>query len=121
MRLGRNLALLSAGMNSEYLPWKMLAAEVTVGIGSEDWTLDAVSEEDSPDRTYEVAVSFSAPFSAPPVVHLGLTGFDLEQWSSSRLTLSVACVSESGFTARLTTWRSSRVYGASFQWLAVGA
>lgn len=108
-------------MNPEYLPWKMLAAEVTVGTGSEDWSLDAVSEEDSPDRTYEVAVSFSSPFSAPPVVHLGLTGFDLEQWSSSRLNLSVVGVTESGFTARLTTWRSSRVYRASFQWLAVGA
>jgi hypothetical protein len=55
------------------------------------------------------------------VVHLGLTGFDLEQWSSSRLTLSVVTVSELGFVARLTTWRSSRVYSATFQWFAVGA
>lgn len=108
-------------MNSEYLPWKVLSAEVNVGMGSEGWSLDAVSDEDSPDRTYEVEVAFSTPFAAPPVVHLGLTGFDLEQWSSSRLTLSVLTVSESGFTARLTTWRSSRVYGATFRWLAIGA
>lgn len=108
-------------MNPDYLPWNVLAAEVTVGIGSDDWCLDTVSEEDAPDRTHDVEVSFSTPFAAPPVVHLGLTGFDLEQWSSSRLTLSVVTVSESGFTARLTTWRSSRVYRATFQWLAVGA
>jgi hypothetical protein len=31
-------------MNPDYLPWKVLAAEVTVGIGSEDWCLDTVSE-----------------------------------------------------------------------------
>ena len=108
-------------MNSDYLPWKVLAAEVTVGIGSEGWSLDAVSEEESPDRTYEVEVAFSIAFAAPPVVHLGLTGLDLEQWSRSRLRLSVVTVSESGFVARLTTWRSSRVYSVTFQWFAVGA
>lgn len=108
-------------MDPYYLPWNVLAAEVTVGIGSEGWLLNEAADEDAPDRSYAVEVCFATPFISPPVVHLGLTGFDLDQCSSPRLTLTVASVSESGFTALLTTWRSSRVYSATFQWLAVGA
>ena len=66
-------------------------------------------------------VEFEVAFSAPPVVHLGLTGFDMDQRDSSRLSLTVGEVTAEGFVAKIATWEFSRVYGVEFNWLAIGA
>ena len=108
-------------MNPEYLPWNLLAATIAVGIETEGWNLAEGVAEDGPLRSFHVPVSFAAPFIAPPVVHLGLTGFDIDQRSSSRISLSAESITAEGFVANISTWRSSRVYSVTFQWLAVGA
>lgn len=108
-------------MNSDYSPWKVLSADVVLGIGTEGWILDDEVSEDAFDRVFTYEVGFSTPFASRPVVHVGLTGFDIDHCSSSRLTLAVERVTTDGFIVRLTTWRSSRVYGARFQWIAIGA
>lgn len=119
-RVGRIFAEMQ-GMTTEYLPWKVLSADVNLGVGTDGWILDEEVPEDAFDRAFTYEVNFAAPFASKPVVHVGLTGFDIDRCSSARLTLAVERVTTDGFIVRLTTWRSSRVYGARFQWIAIGA
>jgi hypothetical protein len=103
-------------------PWKSLSATVHVGTQTNDWTLATPPTEDHDQpRVFRFAVQFSAPFAAPPVVHLGLTGFDTDQRDASRLTLTAKDITTTGFIAELATWRETRVYAAAFSWLALGA
>ncbi len=108
-------------MNHDYLPWNLLSASVFVGTDTEGWNLAEPADEESAERTFGIEVYFATPFASIPVVHLGLTGFDLEQHSSARILVAAEQVTETSFVARITTWRSSRVYSVSFNWLAVGA
>jgi hypothetical protein len=102
--------------------WKTLSASVQVGVRTEGWTLATPPDEnhDHP-RVFRFAVFFSTPFDAPPVVHLGLTGFDLDQRDASRLTLTATEITGTGFIAEIATWRETRVYSVAFSWLALGA
>jgi hypothetical protein len=102
--------------------WKSLSANVHVGTITDGWTLATPAAEGHDQlRIFRFAVYFSAPFDAPPVVHLGLTGFDLDQRDAGRLTLTATEITGTGFIAELATWRETRVYAAAFSWLALGA
>lgn len=108
-------------MNDSLLPLKTLSSTVCVGFETEGWNLDSPAGEGDPDRVFDYEVFFEAPFSMPPVVQLGLTGFDLDQCSSNRLKINLVSVTEGGFHVQLSTWNDSRVYSADFQWLAIGS
>jgi H-type lectin domain len=102
--------------------WKTLSATVQVGTLTEGWTL-AIPATDAHDqiRVLRFAVYFSAPFAAPPVVHLSLTGFDIDQRDASRLTLTATEITGAGFIAEIATWHETRVYSVAFSWLALGS
>ena len=113
-------------MAAETIPWKLLSATVGVGVLTDGWNLaDAAEDAGEPDptevRSFSIDVVFAEPFNTPPVVHLGLTGLDLEERGSSRLTLTAGQITPHGFRATVSTWRGSRVYAVEFSWLAVGA
>src|ERR1035438_5721838 len=103
-------------------PWKSLSANVQVGTLIKGWTLATppTKDHDQP-RVFRCAVQFSAPFAAPPVAHLGLLGFDIDQRYASRLILTAMEITNTGFIAEFATWRETRVYSAAFSWLALGA
>lgn len=103
-------------------PWKTLSATVHLGTLTEGWNLTVPPAEGADEiRVFRFQVYFSDPFDAPPVVHLGLTGFDIDQRDSERLTLNAAEITNTGFIAEISTWRETRVYSAAFSWLALGA
>lgn len=104
----------------ESQPWKVLSAQVNVGVLTEGWGLDLIDPHDDGIRRFQVEVVFDHPFSAPPVVHLGLTGFDIDQRDSARLSLKAENITAFGFQATLLTWAHTRVFGAEFQWMAIG-
>ena len=102
--------------------WKSLSATVNIGTLTDGWTLATPpAEADDQMRVFRFVVYFSAPFDAPPVVHLGLTGFDLDQRDAGRLMLTATEITGTGFIAEIATWRETRVYSAAFSWLALGA
>jgi len=108
-------------MMSLLSPWKTAAATCSVGIADPRWPLAAWVAEDHPDRTFAVPVRFEVPFEEIPVIQLALTGFDHDQRTSGRIRLTATEVTTVGFTAVITTWRDTRVYGVDFGWLAIGA
>lgn len=104
------------------LPWKTLSASLQIGVLTEGWTLASPPSESTEDaRVFRYTVYFSTPFEAPPVVHLGLTGFDLDQRDSNRLTIVATEITNVSFVAEVSTWRDTRVYSVAFGWLALGA
>ena len=109
-------------MNESWKPWKTLAASVGLGVLTPEWTLDdSPGEEEGDCRLFSHVVEFAAAFSVPPVVSLGITGFDLDQRDSGRLSVKARDVTCEGFTVDIAAWRGSRVYAVEFSWLAVGA
>lgn len=108
-------------MFSSAVPWKVLSSNVALSTHTEGWNLagpELGAEADT--RTFIFGVIFDAPFSAVPVVQVGLSGFDMDQRDSARLIVRAESITESGFQAVLKTWAGSRVYAAEFNWLAIG-
>lgn len=109
-------------MNQPLQPWKSLSSSLQVGVLTEGWNLAEPPAEATEDaRVFRFTVYFSTPFDAPPVVHLGLTGFDIDQRDSDRLSLRAAEIGTASFVAEIGTWRDTRVYSVEFSWLALGA
>jgi hypothetical protein len=110
-------------LNASLLPWKSLAATVNLDSSAcEDWILaDPPWEGAQARRAIEVDVTFASPFAAAPVVHLGLTGFDIDKWHTARISLRVGDVRPDGFKVQIATWADTRVYAVEFAWLAIGA
>ena len=108
-------------MYSNTLPWQVLSSNVGVGVLTEGWNLDIVESNGEGSRSFTLDITFASPFSSFPVVQLGLTGFDMDQRESSRISLKAENITESGFQAVLSTWASSRVFAVEFNWLAIGS
>jgi hypothetical protein len=109
-------------MNTPMQPWKSLSASLHLGALTEGWNLADPPEDGAEDaRVFRFTVFFANPFDNPPVVHLGLTGFDLDQRDSNRLSLRATEISATGFVVEIGTWRDTRVYSVEFSWLALGA
>ena len=103
-------------------PWKSLSATVHVGSLTKDWNLATPPPEYRDEiRPFRFKVNLSAAFHAPPLVHLGLTGLDIDQRDTSRVNLTATEITKTGFTAVITTWRETRVYSVAFSWLALGS
>jgi hypothetical protein len=103
-------------------PWKSLSASLQIGALTAGWNLaDPPADESEDARVFRFTVFFAAPFDNAPVVHLGLTGFDLDQRDSNRLSLRATEITTAGFVAEIATWRDTRVYSVEFSWLALGA
>ena len=108
-------------MYSSSVPWKVLSSHVAVSVLTEGWSLadfEPAAEQDI--RSFAVWVAFDSPFFSMPVVQLGLTGFDMDQRDSARISVKADNITESGFQASITTWAKTRVYAVEFNWLAIG-
>ena len=101
------------------IPWNVLSSDIGVGILTPGWNLDAAGLDEP--RSFTLPVVFAAEFSSVPVVHLGLTGLDVDQRDSSRVTLKAEDITPAGFRAVISTWSGSRVFAVEFNWLAIGA
>jgi hypothetical protein len=98
----------------------MLAASLKLGQSTPDWNLADPGLTAGEPRTFQWHVSFDHPFANVPVVHVGLTGFDIDNRDTARLEVGAVAISSDGFDLLLTTWRETRVYEVSISWLALG-
>jgi len=75
---------------NNWTPWSILSATGGAGVTTEGWNLAESAEE---PRTFVTEVIFSAPFQSVPVVQLALTGFDMDQRDSGRISIKAVEVS----------------------------
>lgn len=63
---------------------------------------------------------FAEPFAAPPVVHVTLSMWDMDQKSNQRADLTADRITEAGFDLVFRTWGDTRVARVRASWLALG-
>lgn len=106
-------------MNNGIEPLSFLSGQETLGNTLEGWTLDH-TEGFTTDREYRVKVYFARPFQTLPVVHLGITGFDISNHDAARLSASVANITSESFEIVVSTWLNTRLWRVSVGWFAIG-
>jgi hypothetical protein len=98
------------------LPLKIAAAVLHLDSTLPGWTL---LDGDGP-RTYATRVAFAGPFRLAPVVHAGISGFDIENVDAARTRVRVTAVDEAGFELEVETWLGTRIWSVDVSWLAIG-
>jgi len=71
-------------------------------------------------REFRTRVTFQLPFANVPMVHVGLSGFDIDYRDAARLTVRAANIGPAGFEPVLANWMGTRVYRADIGWIALG-
>jgi hypothetical protein len=104
---------------SDVLPLSICSSLAKFGSDDEGFLLHIADGHDG-ERSFRARVDFVNPFAAPPLVHVGLSGFDIDNGDTARLRVHAEAISATGFELVLTTWRRTLVYGAETSWLAIG-
>jgi hypothetical protein len=108
-------------INSGLIPLKMCSAVVKLDQYQPGWTLAKIEPgEISGRRSFEYYIHFSQPFSNVPLVHCGISGFDIDNQDTSRLSVSIAKITHDGFKIVIQTWMQTRVYEVEISWIALG-
>jgi len=105
---------------SNVMPLSFLAGRESLGTHSVGWTFDQASS-DGAERRFHFRVSFTRPFAAAPLVHIGLCGFDIGHRDSARLRADIQNVTADGFEIVLVSWLHTRLWSADVSWLALGS
>ncbi len=100
-------------------PFNFLAGTATLDTTHAGWVLD--QPRGGIDRSFRTWVPFSQRFSATPLVHIGIVGFDIGNQDSARLTAAVSHITQDGFEVVLSTWLATRMWRVDLSWLAIGA
>lgn len=72
-------------------------------------------------RELRHVIDFDEPFSAAPMITVGLSMLDIDQASNHRVDISAEMVSEEGFVIVFRTWGDTRVARVRADWMAIGA
>ena len=108
--------------NGNFKPLSTLSAVLRLDQSSDDWNLSQLTDaEEDGRREYLAHVNFVSPFNNVPLVHLGLTGFDIDKQESARISVEPTNITSYGFIVKVETWSNTRVYSVDINWLAIGA
>jgi len=77
------------------------------------WTGDGAREK-------RRSVTFSEPFRAAPIVHVGISMWDMDGDTNQRADLRAEKITATGFTLVFRTWGDSRVARIRADWMALG-
>jgi|SRR5688572_16977834 len=105
-------------MSSEVLPLSFLAGAARFDDSLPGWSLLERAEDNL--RTFSGRVTFERVFDTPPVVQIGITGFDIDNGDNARLNVGITAVDGSGFDVELRTWYNSRLWSVDLSWIAIG-
>lgn len=71
-------------------------------------------------RTVSRAITFAAPYGAPPVVQISLAEVDAGNGANLRISTGVRTTSREGAAADVTTWSDTRLASVKLDWVAFG-
>lgn len=71
-------------------------------------------------REVRVRQAFAEPFLAPPTVTVGISMWDIDCNTNSRVDISAEEITETGFEIVFRTWADTRVARIRADWLAIG-
>jgi hypothetical protein len=100
------------------LPLRLAAGVTRLAHSDPGWTL--LDPGNYGARSHTATVRFDRPFTQAPVVHAGLSGFDIENGDAARVKLRVSAVRADGFDLVVETWFETRIWAIDVSWLAIG-
>ncbi len=108
-------------IGSSLMPLTMSSAIIEFDQFTPDWPLAQLPEDDAAEpRSFTAHVNFDTPFGNVPIVHVGISGFDIDNRDTSRLSAHASAISPTGFDLVIKTWLNTRVYKVEISWLALG-
>jgi hypothetical protein len=72
------------------------------------------------ERELRTPVVFTEPFEGPPMVHIGLSMWDMDRETNPRVDIAAEKISENGFEIVFRTWGNTRVARVRADWIALG-
>lgn len=82
-------------------------------VGGQMWT-------GSGQREHRHQVVFPSPFQSAPVVHVGLSMWDIERGENQRVDLRAEEVTAKGVVIVFATWGNTHIARIRADWLAIG-
>ncbi len=64
--------------------------------------------------------TFSEPFQSPPVVTVGISMWDIDRKTNSRVDISADNITATGFEIVFRTWADTRIARIRADWMAIG-
>lgn len=108
-------------LDTGLIPLKMCSAVVTLDQYLPGWNLADIEKTTEPQlRSFVYGVSFNYPFTNMPLVHTGITGFDIGNNDTARISVRTEDISNDGFKIVVETWMHTRVYKVEVNWIAIG-
>ena len=101
------------------VPVSMLSAVAVLDHTLDGWTL--LDVPDTQPRTCRLVITFEQPFSSPPLVQLGIVGFDISNRDNLRVRVQALDITPAGFTLEAETWFNTQIWMVSVSWLAMGS
>lgn len=71
-------------------------------------------------REVRAWVEFSEKFQSPPVVHVSLSMWDMDNKGNARADIKADGITESGFSVVFRTWGDTRIARVRSSWMAIG-
>ncbi|MDO5643367.1 MAG: H-type lectin domain-containing protein [Paracoccus sp. (in: a-proteobacteria)] len=104
--------------------WRLSHYSVGLLQGSEvlfsDFETDGEMWTGSGPRERRVTIRFPSAFRGRPLVHLGLSMWDIDCGENQRVDLRAEDVGPQGFTIVFATWGATRIARIRADWLAIG-
>lgn len=107
-------------MNPAILPLSFAAGAARYDERQPGWKLLETNARGNGTRTFSGRVAFERAFSSPPVVQIGITGFDIDNGDNARLNVGIKTVDVDGFDVELRTWWNTRIWSVDLSWFAIG-
>ena len=107
-------------MTTPILPLSFAAGATRFDDSQTGWTLLGPGLESGGFRTFTGQVQFERAFHQPPVVQVGITGFDIDHRDNARLHVGIVGIDEQGFGLQLRTWWNTRLWSVELNWIAIG-
>lgn len=107
-------------MSAAVVPLSFAAGAARFDEGQAGWELLETHPHGDGVRAYSGRVAFDRAFNAPPVVQIGITGFDIDNKDNARLNVGITNVDVTGFEVQLRTWLNTRIWSVDLSWFAIG-
>ncbi len=85
-----------------------------------DFAHDGAMWTGSGPREVRQQETFREAFMAPPVVKLGISMWDIDHATNSRIDISAENVTAKGFEIVFRTWADTRIARIRADWMAIG-
>jgi hypothetical protein len=100
-------------------PLALLSSVAVLDCSLEGWTL--LEPDGEGPRVFRHSIAFARPFSAPPVVHVGIVGLDISKDDNARVRVRAVDITETGFVLHAETWWGTKMWSVEVSWMAVGS